>query len=56
MFLGVGQVGASANVIGCGILKKHGYNLSFIAYLKVGFPIMIVSIILATAYLILFYI
>jgi Na+/H+ antiporter NhaD/arsenite permease-like protein len=49
-------VGASANVIASGMLSKHGHKLSFIAYTKVGFPIMIVSIVLAAAYLIIFYV
>lgn len=48
-------IGASANVIIAGILHKHGYHISFIDYLKVGFPIMILSIILSTGYLIAFY-
>ncbi len=48
-------VGASANVIASGMLKKHGHKLSFIDYTKIGFPIMIVSIVLSTAYLIIFY-
>ncbi len=49
-------VGASANVIASGMLKKHGHKLSFMDYTKVGFPIMIVSIIISTAYLLIFYI
>ena len=49
-------VGASANVIGSGMLAKHGNKLSFMRYLKYGFPIMIVSIVISTVYLILFYI
>ncbi len=49
-------VGASSNVIASGMLSKHGHKLSFIAYTKVGFPIMIVSIVLAGAYLIIFYV
>lgn len=48
-------IGASANIIVSGIAKKQGYNLSFKKYFKVGFPMMIVSIILASAYLLLFY-
>ena len=48
-------VGASANVIASGMLSKNGYKLSFVKYIKVGFPIMIVSIILSTAYLVIFY-
>jgi Na+/H+ antiporter NhaD/arsenite permease-like protein len=49
-------VGASANVIVGGMLDKKGYKLSFANFMKVGFPIMIVSIIISTIYLILFYI
>ncbi|MEX1307677.1 MAG: ArsB/NhaD family transporter [Eubacteriales bacterium] len=49
-------VGASANVIGSGMLAKHGNKLSFVRYLKYGFPIMIVSVIIATIYLVIFYI
>ncbi|KXZ40364.1 possible tyrosine transporter P-protein (TC 2.A.45.2.1) [Alkalithermobacter thermoalcaliphilus JW-YL-7 = DSM 7308] len=48
-------IGASANVIVAGMLKKHNNEISFIDYLKIGFPLMIVSIILSTIYLILFY-
>lgn len=49
-------VGASANVIVSGILEKHGHSLSFMKYMKTGFPLMIVSIIIASFYLILLYI
>ncbi len=49
-------VGASANVIVSGMLEKHGNKLSFFKYMKVGFPIMIVSIMISTVYLIIFFI
>jgi len=49
-------VGASANVIASGMLSKHGDQLSFVRYLKYGFPIMIVSIVISTIYLIIFYV
>ncbi|MCD4712532.1 MAG: ArsB/NhaD family transporter [Clostridiales bacterium] len=48
-------VGASANVIVSGMLEKQGYKLSFVEYMKVGFPIMLVSIVISTAYLIVRY-
>ena len=48
-------IGASANVIVAGILEKNKYRLSFIDYIKVGFPMMIISIIMASVYLIAFY-
>jgi Na+/H+ antiporter NhaD/arsenite permease-like protein len=49
-------VGASSNVIVAGMLHKNGHKLSFMNYFKIGFPIMIISIIVATAYLLLFYV
>jgi len=49
-------VGASANVIASGMLNKHGEQLTFVRYLKFGFPIMIVSIVISTVYLLVFYI
>lgn len=48
-------IGASANVIVAGLAEKHGYKLTFSQYFKYGFPLMIVSIILSTIYLIVFY-
>ena len=49
-------VGASANVIASGMLSKHGEKLSFMKFTKVGLPIMIISVALATVYLLIFYI
>jgi len=49
-------VGASANVIVSGMLHKKGYKLSFGDFLKVGFPIMLVTIVISTIYLIIFYV
>lgn len=43
-------IGASANVIVAGIAEKNGIPLSFRQYLKVAFPLMIVSIIISHAY------
>ncbi len=48
-------VGASANVIVGGMLNKKGYKLSFMDFMKIGFPLMILSIIISTVYLIIFY-
>lgn len=44
-------VGATANVIVAGLLEKKGQPLSFGGYMKIAFPIMILSIILATVYI-----
>ncbi len=49
-------VGASANVIVSGMLSRHGHKLSFMDYMKVGFPLMILSIIISSIYLTIFYV
>lgn len=49
-------VGASANVIVSGMLEKHGNKLGFFKFMKVGFPVMIVSIVISTVYLMIFFI
>ncbi len=49
------MIGASANLIVGGILKKHGYKLSFVEFMKVGFPIMVISIGISSVYLYVVY-
>ena len=46
-------IGASANVVLAGIGNKHGHPISFKEYFKIGFPLMIISIIISTVYLII---
>lgn len=48
-------IGASANVVVAGIAERHGNSITFMDYLRRGFPLMLISIIVATAYLYLFY-
>lgn len=48
-------IGASANVIVAGIADKNGIDLKFVPYLKIAFPLMIISIILCHAYIVLRY-
>lgn len=48
-------IGASANVIVAGIAEKNGIGLYFVPYLKLAFPLMIISIILCHAYIVLRY-
>ena len=43
-------VGASANLIVAGLAAERGVRITFIDYFKVGFPIMIFTIILSTIY------
>lgn len=48
-------VGASANVIVSGMLEKHGEKLGFVEYMKVGFPMMLLSVAISSVYLMVFY-
>ncbi|MDR0347614.1 MAG: ArsB/NhaD family transporter [Coriobacteriales bacterium] len=46
-------IGASANVVLSGISNREGYPLTFMAYLKVGAPMMVLSIVISGIYLVL---
>lgn len=48
-------IGASANVVLCSISSKNGYPITFMQFTKVGFPIMIMTIVVSTVYLVLRY-
>ncbi|MBA4603612.1 SLC13 family permease [Thermoactinomyces mirandus] len=48
-------IGASANVIVAGMSGKEGYPITFIQFLKYGFPLMLLSVILASIYVYLRY-
>jgi len=48
------MIAAAANVAATGILERTGYRVSFLQFLLVGLPITIVSLLIATAYLLLF--
>ena len=48
-------IGASANVVLTGIAGRRGYPITFIQFLKIGAPMMIMSIILATGYLLILF-
>lgn len=43
-------IGASANLIVAGIASKEGHHISFVKYLIIGFPVMLVSILISTIY------
>ncbi|XP_048240647.1 P protein-like isoform X1 [Haliotis rufescens] len=45
-------IGASANVVCAGIAEQHGYGISFREFFKVGFPMMLVTVAVATVYMI----
>jgi len=44
-------IGASANVVVIGMAEKRGSHISFMEFFKVAFPLMIMSIVVATLYL-----
>lgn len=46
-------VGASANVVLAGVSAKNGYPITFMQYTKVGFPLMLISIVISMVYLLL---
>jgi len=48
-------VGASANVVVMSIAEAHGYPLSFKGFMKVAFPLMILSIVISNLYVYLMY-
>lgn len=45
-------IGASANVVLSDISKKHGYEITFVQFLKTGFPIMLLTVVIAGLYLV----
>lgn len=48
-------IGASANLVVAGLASKEGYHISFVKFLVIGFPLMILSIIISTVYVYLRY-
>ncbi|OIK04424.1 hypothetical protein BIV60_27880 [Bacillus sp. MUM 116] len=44
-------IGASANLVVAGIASKEGYHITFMKYLKVGFPLMLISIFISMIYI-----
>nr|WP_315988167.1 SLC13 family permease [Desulforamulus aquiferis] len=46
-------IGASANIVVIGMAEKRGVDISFIGFMKVAFPLMLLSILISTGYIIL---
>lgn len=46
-------IGASANVVAVGLAEAQGYVISFNTFFKTGFPVMLVSVAVASVYLLL---
>ncbi|MFC5703117.1 ArsB/NhaD family transporter [Cohnella faecalis] len=48
-------IGASANLIAAGLSGKEGHPIKFVAYMKIGFPLMLLSVLMASVYIYLRY-
>ena len=48
-------IGASANLVVAGLAAQEGHSIRFMSYLKVGFPLMLLSIVISTIYIYLRY-
>ena len=48
-------IGASANVIVCGLSEKAGHHISFARFLKYGVPVTLGTVAMSTAYVYLRY-
>lgn len=44
-------IGASANLIVAGLAAREGHPITFMKYLKVGFPLMLLSVAIASVYI-----
>ena len=44
-------IGASPNLVTAGISERAGYKISYIAWLKVGLPVMLITVIIGTIWL-----
>lgn len=49
-------IGASANVVVIGMAEKRGQHIGFMAYFKIAFPLMLMSILISTGYLYFWYV
>jgi Na+/H+ antiporter NhaD/arsenite permease-like protein len=48
-------IGASANLIAAGMAGKEGHPISFVKFMKLAFPLMLLSIVLSSVYIYLRY-
>lgn len=49
-------IGASANVVARGITERNNHKITFLGYMKIAYPLMILSMVISTIYLMIFYI
>lgn len=48
-------IGASANIIVAGMAAQEGHDISFIGFMRIAFPLMLLSILISTLYIYLRY-
>ena len=48
-------IGASANVVASGMAEEMGHKITFKEYMKISFPVMLLTIVISTVYLVIFY-
>jgi Na+/H+ antiporter NhaD/arsenite permease-like protein len=48
-------IGASANVVVIGMAEKRGAPITFVYFFKIAFPLMLMSIVISSAYLFLWH-
>ncbi|XP_054286701.1 P protein-like [Macrosteles quadrilineatus] len=46
-------IGASSNLVCACVAERHGYKFTFMEFSRIGFPVMLWSLVIATAYLML---
>ncbi|MFH1783855.1 MAG: SLC13 family permease [bacterium] len=44
-------IGASANIVGCGLLRKNGYKVSFSEFVRIGLPFTVSAVLIASAFI-----
>ena len=44
-------IGASANIVAMGILKKQGYKVKFMEFVRIGFPFTIASVTVSSLFI-----
>ena len=44
-------IGASANIVACGLLKKEGYEVKFGEFAKIGLPFTLVAVVAASSFI-----
>jgi len=49
-------IGASANVVAVGLCEQHGYEITFMDFLKMGMPVMILTTFVSSIYMCIFHV